>query len=220
MRFVDRGPEPNGVAGYAQQFTQGWVDYVQSDGVGGRPTDSYWREFRGDMGIRTKHICWYCERRCDFVGDLVPTLDHFRPISRFPELVYEWANWIFSCSRCNDIKRNRWPRSGYVDPCATDVLEHPERYFDYFAGTGEILTREGLSDTARKKALDTIDALDLNNIVFMMPLRREATKKFRDELLKTPASEREAFIARHVEGVEYAGVIRIHVEQLRRSGKI
>ncbi|MCE2499800.1 MAG: hypothetical protein J4G13_02930 [Dehalococcoidia bacterium] len=63
MRWIDRGPEPDGVAGYARQFTPGWVDYFQG-GIGGRPTDSYWREFREVLGSRSGNICWYCERRC------------------------------------------------------------------------------------------------------------------------------------------------------------
>ena len=62
MRWIDRGPEPPGVDGYARQFTQGWVNYF-GDNVGGRPTDSYWREFRAELGSRSANICWYCERQ-------------------------------------------------------------------------------------------------------------------------------------------------------------
>ena len=67
MRWIDRGPEPDGVAGYARQFTPGWVDYFRH-GIGGRPTDSYWGEFRATLGSRSDNICWYCERRCQQDG--------------------------------------------------------------------------------------------------------------------------------------------------------
>ena len=95
MRWVDRGPEPIGVAGYALQFTQGWIRYFRNR-EGGRPTDHYWGEFRPILESRTDNICWYCERRCDAgaeYGGRTPTVDHFRPRNRFPELTYEWPNW-------------------------------------------------------------------------------------------------------------------------------
>ena len=41
LRWVDRGPKPDGVAEYARQFTQGWVNYYQS-GVDEQPTDFRW----------------------------------------------------------------------------------------------------------------------------------------------------------------------------------
>ncbi len=219
MRWIDRGPEPDGVAGYAQQFTQGWVDYFQNR-VGERPTDHYWGEFRSALGSWSNNICWYCERQCDGEGELDPTVDNFRPRSRFPELVYAWSNWIFSCYRCNYAKLDKWPETGYVDPCAEDPSERPEQYFDYNVVTGEIIPREGLSETARRKALNTIDDLDLNNLG-LLEARLERTKEFYELLQKTPASERQAVIDQHVDRpVEHAGVIRMFVENLRRDGVI
>ena len=148
MRWVDRGPTPDGVDGYARQFTQGWVDYFK-DGIGGRPTDSFWREFRPALGARSGNICWYCERLCEIeseVGRKPATVDHFRPLSRFPGLAYEWTNWVFSCTRCNgDHKRDKWPPEEYVDPSANNVLERPEGYFDYDMLTGEIVPHSGLA---------------------------------------------------------------------------
>ena len=221
MRWIDRGPKPDGVAGYAQQFTPGWVDYFQNR-VGGRPTDSFWREFRPALGNRTNNICWYCERQCDVYGedDLAPTVDNFRPISRFPELAYEWSNWVFSCRRCNEAKRDKWPETGYVDPCAADPSERPDQYFDYDVATGDIVPKEGLSEAAQRKALDTIDGLHLNEPNLVMS-RFAQTSLFIAGLLELPAADREAFIAFHVEqSVEYAGVTGMVVEQLRRDGRI
>ena len=222
MRWVDRGPEPHGVAGYAMQFTPGWVDYFQN-GVGERPTDSYWREFRPMLGSRTNNICWYCERQCQAdaeSGGRAPTVDHFRPISRFPHLAYDWFNWVFSCQRCNYQKNNSWPESGYVDPCAAAVAERPEQYFDYDADTGEIVPKHGLSVTARRKAWDTIDNLGLNQVDVRF-YRIGWTRQFITDLLEFPASEQPAFISEFVENpVEYAGVTGMVVAQLRRDGRI
>ena len=221
MRWVDRGPEPNGVAGYARQFTQGWVDYFQN-ATGGRPTDHYWGEFRPHLGNRTNSICWYCERECnDATGGRSPTVDHFRPLSRFPQLAYEWSNWIFSCQRCNsDYKQDKWPNTGYVDPCADNVTERPDQYFDYDSDTGEIVPKFGLPGTARRRALDTINDLGLNELDVMY-YRIDWTRRFISDLLLLPPIDRQAFIASLAEQpIEYAGVTRMVVDQLRRDGHV
>ena len=142
MRWIDRGPEPPGVGGYARQFTQGWVDYFRHN-VGGRPTDSFWREFRPALSNRASDICWYCERQCEATSEAsgnTPTVDHFQPLSRCPEMAYEWTNWVFSCRRCNgENKQDKWPPLGYVDPCASDAQERPDQHFDYDVLTGDIV---------------------------------------------------------------------------------
>ncbi len=219
MRWVDRGPEPGGVVGYARQFTQGWIRYFR-DREGARPVDDYWREFRPLLGSRTNNICWYCERKCDDVtGGKAPTVDHFQPLSRFPQLAYKWSNWVFSCRRCNgENKQDKWPTSGYVDPCAPDVSECPEQYFDYDGLTGEILPKKGLSGTARRRALDTIDDLGLNKLDVRY-YRLYRAREFLADLLSSPVSERQALYDSYAAG-EYAGTTRMVVEQLRQGGHI
>lgn len=223
MRWIDRGTEPEGIADYARRFTPGWVDYFQN-GVGWRPDDSCWREFRPRLGERSNNICWYCEQQCAAAvdaGGRAATVDHFRPISKFPQLAYAWSNWVFSCYRCNsENKQDSWPETGYVDPCAAAVAERPEQYFDYEADTGAIIPRNDISDLARRKARHTIDDLGLNKLDLRF-YRLDWTRRFREDLLSLPASERGAFVAQFVgRPVEYAGVTGMVVEQLRREGRV
>ena len=223
MRWIDRGPEPDQVAQYARQYTPGWVQFFRNR-TGGRPFDFLWSVFRTTLGSRSSDICWYCERQCDAgaqVGGLAPTVDHFRPISRFPQLAYEWANWIFSCRRCNeDNKKDKWPDSGYVDPCADDAAERPEQYFDYDTATGEIVVNDGISGDARTRAEDTIDDLGLNGWD-MMWFRQQRILQFVDDLLNRPVSEQPALIASNTVGpVEFSLATRKVVEQLRLNGHL
>ena len=220
MHWIDRGPEPADVAQYARQYTPGWVDYFQS-GAGERPTDFLWSLFRPALGQSSNNNCWYCERQCDFAGDLAPTIDHFRPLSLFPQLAYAWANWIFSCRRCNsDNKKDNWPEPGYVDPCAADVAERPERYFDYDAETGEIIPMNGLSGAALQRARHTINDLGLNKLDVMY-YRLQWTRQFLADLLALPVSERQAF-AEYItqQPAEYAGTTTMLVAQLRQTGPL
>ena len=217
MRWVDRGPEPGRVAGYAGQFTQGWIDYFENS-VGGRPSDFFWAEFRSTLGSRITNICWYCERQCSAdsqAGDSAPTVDHFRPLSRFPALAYVWSNWVFSCRRCNsdENKGNGWPETGYVDPCAAVVAERPERYFDYDAKTGEIIPKGGLAGDARLKAVRTINDLGLNKLD-VQHYRFYHTQRFIKDLRKLPVGDRQDLVALFTgQSVEYAGAIGMVVEQ-------
>ena len=47
MHWVDRGPEPAGLEAVRTRYTPRWVDYFQ--GKGSKPSDSHWRDFRGDL---------------------------------------------------------------------------------------------------------------------------------------------------------------------------
>ena len=220
MRWIDRGPEPPTVSGYAQQFTSGWVNYFENQ-IGGRPTDSYWRDYRADLGARSGNICWYCERQCDaetYIVVLLPTVDHFQPISKFPRLAYAWSNWVFSCDRCNQNKGDYWPETGFIDPSDPVVAERPEQYFDFDAG--DIVPKNGLSDVARRKALNTIDRLQLNNLL-LKKSREEKLDQFLKEIKSRPAAEQGAFVVARLEQPgEFAGVIRMFAEYLSRQGGI
>ena len=225
MRWVDRGHKPDGVAAYAEQFTQGWVDHFPNGvGVGERPTDSRWGEFRSTLGGQTNNICWYCERQCGTgvgAGWREPTVDHFRPLRRFPRLAYEWSNWVFSCRMCNVVnKQDKWPDTGYVDPCASDVAERPEHYFDYDELTGELIPKEGLSGTTRQKATHTINDLGLNK-KDVKDIRFRRIRRFKIDLLSMPTANQQDFIELFTQQpVEYAGAVGMVVEQLRQDGYI
>ena len=223
MRWIDRGPEPPSVDGYARQFTQGWVDHFRHN-IGGRPTDSYWREFRSALGNRSADICWYCERQCEPSSEAsgkAATVDHFKPRSRCPELVYEWTNWVFSCRRCNDDnKQDKWPPQGYVDPSASDAQERPDRYFDYDMLTGEIIPHPALQGNAKRKAETTIDDLGLNKIDVRF-YRIDWTRQFLEDLRLLSADDRQAFAEFWIgHPHEFAGSTAMAVAQLRASGEL
>ena len=222
MRWIDRGPEPPGVAGYARQFTQGWVDHFR-DNIGGQPTDFFWSEFRPALGNRSANICWYCERQCEpasEAGGKAATVDHFKPRSRFPELTYEWTNWVFSCRRCNaENKQDKWPALGYVDPCAGDGQERPEQFFDYDMLTGEIIPHPALDGDAKRKAEVTIDDLGLNEIDVRF-YRVNWTRQFVADLRALPSFDRQAFVEFWIgRPHEFAGSTSMAVEQLRAAGE-
>ena len=221
MRWIDRGPAPQQISGYAQQFTQGWLDHFQG-GVLDRPTDFLWVVFRPDLGSQSSNNCWYCERLCDAeTGGRAPTVDHFRPLSRFPTLAYEWSNWVFSCRRCNgETKRDNWPDLGYVDPAAADVGERPEPYFDYDAFTGEFVPKSGLTGDARQKARQTIRNLGLDKLDVMY-YRFVLMSYLIAEVQSRPPEERQTYVDNFTQRPhEFTGITEMVILQMRQSGHL
>ena len=155
MHWVDRGPEPGRLDVVRARETPAWVRcYVH--GHGSRPNTHYWTHFRDDLKRPFHGLCAYCE-------EIDPgEVDHFRPKSKHPHLVYAWDNWVFSCHPCNQAKRELWPLLGYVDPCAVSTTARPERYFAFCMSTGRIIERNGLSIREKIKAQRMIRDLKLN----------------------------------------------------------
>ena len=221
MRWVDRGPAPNGVSYYRNTYTYLWVQYFQQ-GIGGRPNQhNYWTVFAPDLRGRFHQKCGYCERRFEPVGELSSTVDHFRPVSSFPDLVFEWDNWVSGCERCNSGKANKWPTAGYVDPCATELRERPEEYFDYVPLTGEIIAKSQLDPDARHKAENTIADLRLNETRLRESRFRQIRAFIEDFYLQEPGPARLDVVSEHQEpSIPHVGAVKMFVEQLRRAGMI
>ena len=154
MHWVDRGEEPSGLEDIRRQFTQEWIERYHR-GTGNWPSPK-WGDFRDDLSRVFYGLCGYCEEVAK--GEV----DHFKPASKFPSLVYEWSNWIFACHSCNQIKSNKWPVRGYIDPCKSDQSERPESFFDFDAASKRLKPRAGISSENHDKADQMIKDLCLN----------------------------------------------------------
>ena len=153
MHWVNKGPQPDGLESVRIRYTSRWVEYY-TQRTGTKPQYSRWTDFKGDLERTFYGLCAYCESTCS--GEV----DHFRPKSRFPELVYDWANWLLACHDCNHAKGDKWPTGGYVDPCGTSP--NPETVFDFDTLNGRIIPKHGLSSADHLQAQMMIDDLRLN----------------------------------------------------------
>ena len=62
--------------------------------------------------------CYLCES--ELGANL--QVDHFRPKKEFPDLEYEWGN-LFPTDKCNQRRRRKWPKGGFLDPTASYPIE-------------------------------------------------------------------------------------------------
>lgn len=83
----------------------------------------------GDVVPRIKHDfhnkCYICETKC-ITGIQV---EHFRPQSRYPNLIFDWSNLFFVCTHCNGTKLAK-PQYDDILDCTdsnikiVDLIEH------------------------------------------------------------------------------------------------
>ena len=155
MHWIERPPEPSDLRSIRSLYTGPWIRYHRQEN-GSKPNDTRWRRFVTVLQRGFGDLCAYCEETCK------PEVEHFRPISRYPWLVYRWSNWLLACHDCNNAKRSRWPPSGYVDPCADPLMGTPEAYFSFDTSSLAIRPNKRLGPGSRNKAQRTIDDLRLN----------------------------------------------------------
>jgi uncharacterized protein (TIGR02646 family) len=142
--------------------------------------------------------CMYCEDSC---GDEV---EHIKPKDLYPEFVFAWNNYLYSCGPCNGRKNNRYavisrqtqqlvnvtrqrgapverPTDGdpaLIDPRFEDPLDFLE--LDLM-GTFVFLPSVTADAESTLRAEYTIDSLDLNRDV-LLEAREEACGSYRARL--------------------------------------
>ncbi len=132
MEFIERSSEPAYLSENKKQWTKHWVDhYRENKNVNGKllkerkPSDSHWLHdlIRKVLINDFKNNCGYC-------GSIRPTpiseearvprghVDHYRAKAKYPELTYEWTNYIWSCESCN-VEKGEFDDLEYpiLNPC-------------------------------------------------------------------------------------------------------
>ena len=75
-----------------------------------------YREYRQEIRQDCLGRCVYCDcHENELSGQTGMRMDHFRPQEKFPELVNNPHNLVWSCEFCNRQKSNYWPAFGTND---------------------------------------------------------------------------------------------------------
>ncbi len=108
--------------------------------------------------------CSYCGIRPLRKNEIRPTIDHFKPKSKFPELAFEWTNLFIACDSCQAIKGNKFPN---IEPLKPDSCHYHFDYWfeiDWSIKKNHIIPNKDRSDTEKEIAQKTIKWLGLNNV--------------------------------------------------------
>ena len=94
-----------------------------------------------------KYCCAYCEG--DYTGTSYPQIDHFKPKSLYPTLMFDYSNMNLACERCNNEKYNK-----YDEKLINPTIDNPEEHLKYQGNKLYFLDERGKI---------TINILDLNS---------------------------------------------------------
>jgi uncharacterized protein (TIGR02646 family) len=105
----------------------------------------------------SRQRCMYC------VDSQGSDIDHFRPKAIFPEKLFDWENFVLSCTHCGRFKGNDFPEANgqalLINPTSVDPWEHLE--FD--PETGNLTARFDLAtDSFSSMGETTVERLRLD----------------------------------------------------------
>lgn len=122
-----------------------------------------YREYREVLRWDFWFACAYCNiSECEAAAVRF-TIDHYLPRSRYPELVDDYLNLMWSCGVCNEFKGNRPSAAAAQRGCRVFRPDFDDPN-EHFAPDGET----GLAHKTENVGRYTIEALNLNR----PPLRR------------------------------------------------
>lgn len=111
-----------------------------------------------------KALCSMTDNHCSFCDSypmgarLKPTIEHFRPKSKFPELAYQWENLFMACFLCQE-----------KGDAFSEMLLKPDEesysfdeFFDIDWATGELIPNMNASKEDQERARITIELYRLN----------------------------------------------------------
>lgn len=103
-----------------------YLDHKQREVDEGAPPRAKWQAARKTrtmavVATTLKRMSGSRER-CMFCGDSQGTdVDHYRPIMKFREETFRWANLLWICANCNRRKGDQFP----IDACGRPLLIDP-----------------------------------------------------------------------------------------------
>ena len=165
MVFVDKvkNSSPPILEEYKKNNTKDWEEYFKNKST--KKPEDLWNheEIRKKLTDIFKECCAYCGRINDITedGKYTAQVEHFRPKSKRPDLVYDWHNLNWSCKECNSVTmKGDYYKEDYMifDPCDkidVDYLIINEQNGEYqlkeeFANDKKIKER---FDITRKKTM-------------------------------------------------------------------
>jgi uncharacterized protein (TIGR02646 family) len=106
-----------------------------------------------------KKKCAFCESRITHVD--YGQIEHFKPKSKYPNLCFEWNNFLLSCSICNGKlnKGDKFPLEDEGGPFINPIDESPD---DYLKFEFDEITKTFLIFPKNNRAITTIKELGLN----------------------------------------------------------
>jgi HNH endonuclease len=139
------------------------------------------------LRIDFEYRCSYCKNREVVEGGTKKFhIDHYKPQSKFPELINEYLNLFYCCSECNNAKKDFWPTildhwmSRYIlNPCIHDFEEHYNMKHPEWRGYTRVAlwNIEKLKLNSKRRIQFRQDELDVCEIIAKLNSQQEELEK-------------------------------------------
>jgi uncharacterized protein (TIGR02646 family) len=180
MRAFTRNPAPQW---FLDNCTRWSSRYAQKRRDASKKDDFQWATYNKQkvnkriepiLQAMTQNHCAFCDGYP--IGALGAQIEHFEPVSLCPEKSYEWDNLFYSCTNCNNHKKDRFD-ANLLKPDASTYSFLSYFIFDF--STGFIKPNPRKAQESQDSAMKTIDLYGLN--AFGRPeARLEEILKFRN----------------------------------------
>lgn len=161
MNKINRPPAPD----FLKNNYKKWGKQYKEDKNKGNPFN--WKSYEGERvnKILCRELEKITQNHCSFC-DSYPlgvsaqqTIEHFRPKSGYPRLVYVWHNLFLACNICQSSKGEKYDKN-LLKPDKKDYEFY--RYFVVNYRNGEIEVNPSSTEEEQKRAKVTIEIYGLN----------------------------------------------------------
>lgn len=116
-------------------------------------------EVKDSLKAMFKKKCAFCESHITHID--YGQIEHFKPKSKYPDLCFEWNNFLISCPICNgkSNKGDKFPLEQEGGPFINPVDENPD---DFLKFEFDEITKTFLIFPKNNRAVTTIKELGLN----------------------------------------------------------
>lgn len=121
MHKVKRNSAPNSLIVKNQKYLEKLDNGVTVNQPWGTLNIKERKEILQNLNEIYHGCCAYCESEVETTSS--PRIEHFRPKSLFPRLIFEYDNMNYSCERCNTFKGDKWNEL-YFSPSEENPEEH------------------------------------------------------------------------------------------------
>lgn len=89
------------------------------------------KDVKKSLKIMFNNKCAFCESYITHID--YGQIEHFKPKTKYPELCFEWTNFLLSCSVCNgkSNKGEHFPTDQEGGPLINPVNEDPDDFFKF-----------------------------------------------------------------------------------------
>jgi uncharacterized protein (TIGR02646 family) len=106
-----------------------------------------------------------------------PSLEHFKPKDKYPDLAYDWYNLFPSCEGCTEKKGNKFPEDGLI-PLKPDEENYTFSAYFKMRGDGKLQPSDTADRHSRERAKMTIEYYGLNSRGMLLSLRKDCLEDY------------------------------------------